>query len=235
MHRVLANADGTPRPKQQVDFVDADRRLMKGRDGGLVQAYYAQNAVDERHHVIVSEGGSNLAPDQEYLGPMLHRIIGNIEQVPDIVTADAGCWSQAHAGTVEQMGSTLLVAQRAGRSAERGPHGGIGPPPEPQVGAEWMRWKMRSAPDRAVFKKRESTVEAVFGNIKELRGFRQLSFRARHAAAAEWRLICMVHDVLKQSKVRSIAMATASAAPRGRALALGWVPTSSLPFALQAS
>jgi len=208
-HRVLAKADGTPKPKQQVNFVDADSRLMKGRDGGFIQAYNAQIAVDEGHHVIVAEGVSNLAPDQKYLGPMVHRVIENTGQVPDIVTADAGYWSEAQVAAVEQTGTSLLVARRAGRATEREPPGGIGPPSEPLVGAEWMRWKMRQAPNRAVFKKRKSTVEPVFGNIKEARGFRQFSFRGLQAVAAEWSLICTVHNVLKLFRARKMALATA--------------------------
>lgn len=196
-HEVLAKRDGTPKPKQQTNFVDADSRLMKGRDGGFVQAYNVQIAVDEEHQVIVAEGVSNLAPDQRYLAPMVHRVIENTGQSPAVVTADAGYWSEAGIDEVNQTGACPLVARRAGRRAERAPPTGIGPPPRRLTGAEWMHWKMAQEPNRDIYRRRKSTVEPVFGNIKEARGFRQFSFRGIKAVASEWSLVCMVHNLLK--------------------------------------
>ncbi|MHC4895182.1 MAG: hypothetical protein ACYTFV_17950 [Planctomycetota bacterium] len=63
-HQVQADRDGKPQPKQQINYVDPDSKLMKGRDGGFVQAYNAQLAVDAGHQIIVAHGVSNLAPDQ---------------------------------------------------------------------------------------------------------------------------------------------------------------------------
>ena len=200
-HEVLAKPDGTPKPKQQTNFVDADSRLMKGRDGGFVQAYNVQIAVDEDHHVIVAEGVTNLAPDSRCLAPMVHRVIENTGEVPTVVTADAGYWSEAEITKVEQTGAFALVARRAGRRAERDPPIGIGPPARPMTGAGWMRWKMSQEPNRDIYRRRKSTVEPVFGNIKEARGFRQFSFRGLEAVASEWSLICMVHNLLKLFQV----------------------------------
>jgi transposase len=200
-HEVLAKPDGTPQPKQQTNFVDADSRLMKGRDGGFVQAYNVQIAVDEDHHVIVAEGVSNLAPDSRYLAPMVRRVIENTGAVPTVVTADAGYWSEAEITEVEQTGACALVARRAGRRTERGPPTGIGPPDRPVTGAEWMRWKMSQAPNRDIYRRRKSTVEPVFGNIKEARSFRQFSFRGLAAVASEWSLLCLVHNLLKLFKL----------------------------------
>jgi hypothetical protein len=40
-------------------------------------------------------------------------------------------------------------------------------------------------------------VEPVFGQIKEARGFRQVSFRGIDAVRDEWKLICLTHNLLK--------------------------------------
>ena len=40
-------------------------------------------------------------------------------------------------------------------------------------------------------------VEPVFGQIKELRGFRRFSFRGVRNVTAEWVLICLTHNLLK--------------------------------------
>ncbi len=60
-----------------------------------------------------------------------------------------------------------------------------------------MEQKLRTAAGRAVSKMRQAIVEPVFGQIKEGRGFRRFSFRGREKVRAEWRLICLTHNVLK--------------------------------------
>jgi len=37
----------------------------------------------------------------------------------------------------------------------------------------------------------------VFGQIKEVRGFRRFSLRGKEKVAAEWQLICLTHNLLK--------------------------------------
>ncbi len=63
-HRVPANVDGTPRPHAQRNFTDSDSRIVL-KDGAYLQAYNAQVVVDEHAQVIVAEGVSNQAPDQQ--------------------------------------------------------------------------------------------------------------------------------------------------------------------------
>ncbi|WP_125487047.1 transposase [Edaphobacter aggregans] len=43
----------------------------------------------------------------------------------------------------------------------------------------------------------DEIVEPVFGQIKERRGFRRFSFRGRVNVQAEWKLICLTHNLLK--------------------------------------
>jgi hypothetical protein len=49
----------------------------------------------------------------------------------------------------------------------------------------------------AVYAKRKTTVETVFGNIKANLGFRRFSMRGLDATSSEWRLVCTVHNLLK--------------------------------------
>jgi hypothetical protein len=44
-------------------------------------------------------GLSNQAPDVEYLEPMVQRIGATAGALPDVMTADAGYWSEANAKT----------------------------------------------------------------------------------------------------------------------------------------
>jgi len=53
-HRVPREKDGTPAPKAQRNFTDADSRIMKTGDG-YVQGYNCQAAVDEENQSIVAQ------------------------------------------------------------------------------------------------------------------------------------------------------------------------------------
>jgi hypothetical protein len=45
------------------------------------------------------------------------------------------------------------------------------------------------------------TVEPVFGQTKQVRGFRQFLLRGKEKVSGEWRLICTGHNLLKLFKV----------------------------------
>jgi len=47
---------------------------------------------------------------------------------------------------------------------------------------------------------RKHTVEPVFGQIKQARGFRQLLLRGLDKARGEWALICTAHNLLKLAR-----------------------------------
>jgi hypothetical protein len=50
---------------------------------------------------------------------------------------------------------------------------------------------------KALYAQRKSIVEAVFGQIKEARGIRRFRLRGLKRVAAEWKLICATHSLLK--------------------------------------
>jgi len=88
-----ATPDGTPQPKAQRNLTDPESRIMI-RDGGFVQAYNAQIAVDEATQIIVAAALSNQAPYVEYFEPMLRRVVENCDAVPTSITADSGYFSR---------------------------------------------------------------------------------------------------------------------------------------------
>ena len=60
-----------------------------------------------------------------------------------------------------------------------------------------MRRKLRTKRGRARYALRMETVEPVFGQIKQGRGFRQFLLRGLAKANREWLLICAGHNLLK--------------------------------------
>ena len=66
--------------------------------------------------------------------------------------------------------------------------------------AMWQ--KLRRGGHRSRYRLRKQTVEPVFGQIKQARGFRQFLLRGIRKVAGEWSLICTVHNLLKLAAAR---------------------------------
>jgi len=60
-----------------------------------------------------------------------------------------------------------------------------------------MTAKLAGEDGKARYAKRRETVEPVFGQIKETRGARRFMRRGLAACAAEWKLVCGTHNLLK--------------------------------------
>ena len=60
-----------------------------------------------------------------------------------------------------------------------------------------MREKLKTPEGRSIYKMRKGIVEPVFGQIKEIRDFRQFSFRGLEKVTAEWDLMALTHNLLK--------------------------------------
>jgi transposase len=196
--------DGTPKPKAQRNFTDPDSRLMM-RDGGFMQAYNGQIAVDEANQIIVAAALSNQGPDVEYFEPMLERVVENCGAVPTITTADSGYFSPKNVSAAEAMGTEPFIAagghRRDGLPDEESAH-----VQHQTVAKREMRALLETPRGHAAYSRRKATVEPVFGQIKACRGIRQMSFRGLWKNRCEWLLICATHNLLKLW--RSVSRAT---------------------------
>jgi len=187
-----------PEPKAQRNFTDPDSRLMKdGATKELVQGYNAQAAVDSQAQVIVAAAVTQAENDKKELVPLLLQVRGLTGRPPQRATADNGYFSEANVTDPRLEGIDLLVAPDRQKHGKEVPLA-TGPPPPPSSGvAEQMRYKLRTAEGRAVYKLRKAIVEPVFGQIKEARGFRRFLLRGLAKVGAEWKLICATHNLLK--------------------------------------
>ena len=193
-------ANGTPTSKTQRNFTDPDSHLMKS-DGHYIQGYNCQLAVDSDHQVIVAVGVSNQAPDVEHLEPMLQRIAVTAGALPDVLTTDAGYWSENNAELCADQGIDAYIA--TGRLAhgqplppKRGPM-----PKDADVKARMAR-KLRSKAGSRIYAQRKAIVEPVNGQIKEARGLRRFLLRGLEKVDAEWHLIAATHNLLKLFRYR---------------------------------
>ena len=188
-----------PDPKAQKNFTDAESRIMKdSATKSFEQAYNAQAVVDSVSQIIVATGVTQQPNDKRQLVPMLKKVEQNLGKLPEMVSADSGYFS-AQAVTDPSLAQTKLYV-----AVDRQKHGEQ--PPDPSVTAavgadapviDRMRELLRSPAGQAVYKMRKAIVEPVFGQVKEVRGFRRFSFRGLKNVSAEWDLIAMTHNLLK--------------------------------------
>jgi transposase len=189
-----ATKDGVPKPKAQRNFTDPESRIMV-RDGGFLQAYNAQIAVDEGHQIIVAAALSNQGPDVEYFAPMLRRVVHNCDAVPERVTADSGYFSAENVAFAERMGSEPFIS--VGKQRNDGDLEPMAPTPQWATPTRIaMRAALATATGRAVYARRKAVVEPVFGQIRT-RGFQHVSFRGLFKNRCEWLFVCLAHNLLK--------------------------------------
>jgi len=188
-------AQAQPTPTAQYNFTDPDSRIMKdGATKSFVQAYNAQAAVDGHAQVIVACAVTQAAPDVGQFVPMLERVQANVGRAPAVVTADAGYFSEANLTAPAVAAVALYVPPD--RQKHDQPTGSPTAPRHSPL-AEAMRDKLRTPEGRAAYARRKAIVEPVFGQTKEVRGFRRFRLRGVRKVTREWALICLTHNLLK--------------------------------------
>jgi hypothetical protein len=66
-----------------------------------------------------------------------------------------------------------------------------------------MEHRLQTPEGKALYAKRQSTVESVVGLIKHVMGFRQLLWRGLQAVQGEWNLVCITYH-LKRLQVLAV-------------------------------
>ncbi|MEA5473485.1 transposase [Synechococcus sp. CCY9201] len=132
--------------------------------------------MDSDHQVIVPVGVSNQPPDVEHLKPMLQRIAATAGVLPDVMTMDAGYWSEDNAKACADQGIDAYIA------TGRLPHGQPpspkwGPMPKDADAKARMARKLRSKKRSRIYSQRKAIAEPVNGQIKEARGLRHFLLR----------------------------------------------------------
>jgi len=193
-------AEAAPPEKIQANVTDPESRIMKTQQG-WVQGYNVQAAVNE-HQVVIAYSATKDHNDANQLLPMITATeetatAAGIDEEVGLVTADAGYWGEENA-TAE--GPDRLIATTKDwkqRKAAREMGTTIGPPPEDASTLEAMEHRLRTSEGAAAYATRSYTVEPVFGDAKENRGFRRFMRRGQTAAQGEAGLIFTTHNLLK--------------------------------------
>ena len=113
------------------------------------------------------------------------------------MSADAGYYSAKAVDGLSALGVDPFIAPdktRHGQAIPPAPRGRI---PANLSARDRMRRKLRTKRGRGRYGLRKETVEPVFGQIKQGRGFRQFLLRGLEKVNWEWLLICTGHNLLK--------------------------------------
>lgn len=129
---------------------------------------------------------------------------------PAKVLADTGYVNTAAFEKLEQDGLDLYVA--VSRTDRRR----YDYRPEPEKPAKVivndrllaMKEKLSSDPGREIYARRKSTVEPVFGIIKQALGFRQFLLRGKEKVSGEWKLVCLAYDMKRLWKLQQLGAET---------------------------
>ncbi len=199
-----SEGDGTPKPKAQRNFTDPESRIQKTQSG-FIQGFNAQVAVDEEHQIILAQALTNQPPDVEHFLPLLERVVENCGEVPQVVTADAGYFSEENLTRAASMGIEAYVATGREKHGVQ-PAPVRGRRPKDLSLKEWMARRLRTKQGREVYSRRKAVAEPPFGQIKQVRGFRQLLLRGLEKARGEWALICLTHNLLKLHRAAKVAV-----------------------------
>ncbi len=155
--------------------------------------------------IIVAEDVTQEENDKQQLHPMLEQTEANrkaveIKEKTGVVLANAGYCSDENftktpAGEVELLVAVQKDYKQRKAMAEQ-------PPPEEPIPdglspTELMEHKLLTERGRRLYKIRGKTVEPVFGQIKDARGFDRFMRRGIEACRSEWSLICATHNLLK--------------------------------------
>ena len=189
-----------PQPDAKANTTDPDSRLLQAR-GGSLQGYNAQ-AVTTDGQIIVAAEITQAINDLEQLEPMLdatHRTLAaaGIHDRPEALVADAGYWRAENVNGSIPAAPELFI--HVARHARRGRPRKDGKASESKTDhlVEAMAERLGTERGKGMLRMRRTTVEPVFGQIKDARGVRRFSRRGLPAVQAEWQLLAATNNLLK--------------------------------------
>lgn len=195
-----------PRQKDQLNLTDEASRIMPTSGGSFEQAYNAQAAVDIETQLIVAQFATQTPNDKQQLAPALERLnaLPNELGCPAHLLADNGYFSEPNVDQVAEAGIEPLMA--LGREAHHQRLADLLKVPEAPAdeatALDRMAYRLKTPEGKALYGKRKSSVEPVFGQIKRVLGFRQFMLRGFDRICGEWTLVTMAYNLRRLFQLR---------------------------------
>jgi transposase len=193
--------EAIPGPKDQINFTDPESRIMKVSNKGWDQCGNAQITTNE-HQIILAADVTNHTNDVRQVVPMVDQTQANLDRVGvkdtiKTMLGDAGYYSEMNAFGLEQRGIDPCLATERLKHNEKVSSAPCGRIPAGLSAKQKMARKLRTKKGREKYAKRKGMIEPIFGQLKQVLGFRQFSMRGLASMQGEWRLMATVHNLLK--------------------------------------
>jgi transposase len=181
-------------PTGTINTTDHDARIVRTTGRPAIQGYNAQAAVNENQIIVAAEVTVD-APDFGHLEPMVEASTRELAQAgvsasAETVVADPGYWHEQQIENVVGRGIRVLIPPDSG--ARKGARPGWN-----KDLYAFMRRVLATEHGQAIYRRRMTTVEPVFGRMKFNRRFDRFQRRGRSAVRSEWRLAAATHNPLK--------------------------------------
>lgn len=194
-----------PSDKDQVNLTDDESRIMPKSGGGFEQAYNAQATVDIDSLIIVTNHITKKTNDKKEIDPTLEKInqlpasLGK----PENILGDSGYYSESNVHKCHSQNILPYIVDKRDKHnnflakylSELPPISNTASP------TEQMKYRMRTELGKSLYAKRKSTIEPVFGIIKNVIGFRQFLLRGADAVSGEWNLVCTAFNLKRLHKL----------------------------------
>ena len=196
-----------PKDSDQVNLTDEESRIMPVSGGGFEQSYNAQAGVDTQTMLVITAHVSQACNDKREVNPTLQQIAALPALLGQVQTlmADNGYASAANVQACDEADIDALLALK--RESHHVPvlerFAPDTPAPEAMDPVQQMAYRLGTQAGRALYRLRKQTVEPVFGIIKRVMGWRQMSMRGLDKAQGEWSLVTMAWNIKRMHVLRA--------------------------------
>ena len=191
----------------QINLTDEESRIMPTSSGGFEQSYNAQAAVDTETMLVVAPNVSQAPNDKREITPILDKVQALPEGLGQVSTllGDTGYFSAANVKACEAQGIEPMLSMK--RESHHIPvlqrFAPDAPAPETDDPVVKMAHRLGTKEGRTLYGLRKQTVEPVFGIIKRVMGWRQMSMRGLDQARGEWSLVTMAWNIKRLHVLRA--------------------------------
>lgn len=197
-----------PKASDQINLTDDESRIMLASDGGFEQSYNAQAGVDTETMMVITQHVTQACNDKREVAATLEQIAALPEALGEVdaLLADNGYCSQANVALCVEAGIVPLLAMK--REQHNTPllerFAPDAPAPETSDPMAKMAHLLKTQAGRALYALRKQTVEPVFGIIKQVMEWRQMSMRGLAKAAGEWCLVTLAWNIKRMHVLRGV-------------------------------
>lgn len=187
-----------PGKKDQVNLTDSESRIMP-TSNGFEQSYNAQASTDLESYLIVENHVTQQPNDKQEVEPTLQGLNNLPKGIgkPEGILADTGYFSESNVEHCENSDVIPFIADKREKHNRSLFERFEEPPllPEGATPVERMKHRLKTKEGKKIYAKRKSTIETVFGIIKNVLGFRDFSLRGLGAVSGEWDLVCIAYNL----------------------------------------